>query len=447
MSTSGAKSKSNRIRSSSLICVLEDGRRVKFSIKKRKRDPYYLVCFHGKDNRKKERSTKESNKRRAEDAGIVIIRELFRTRAVIGNSSWNESVEMMRRFMQAHNLRPGTIYQYELAVRNLKKVFPDTHGPNDITSMMAQTFKVIRLESGKSPRTVGGNIKNLRIVYGHWWRDVCRIVSSDPFAEVQPPKEDKRAPRIISPAEEQQFLTWLTNKWDNWRLPLVFLETKSFTGCRIGELANARTDDLRVGRLRFESETTKGRKQRAVKLPPSLYKELQSIAGNAFVFEVFAEQLRKTHLKRGNPHHARAVKEFAPVRLIYWLQRQANNYFKSNSSANKFKLHNFRSTAMSRARMSGVSYDDAAVAFACSPQTMRAHYINLDEQEITDRVMDTIQNGNGTGRGDRPNPRLRGASKGRKGRANKGRIEGDRQSARKKDSRRNDVSPLLPQCG
>jgi hypothetical protein len=46
---------------------------------------------------------------------------------------------------------------------------------------------------------------------------------------------------------------------------------------------------------------------------------------------------------------------------------------------------------MSRARMAGISYDDAAVAFGCNSQTMWQHYIALDEVEIFDRVMERIQ--------------------------------------------------------
>ena len=43
--------------------------------------------------------------------------------------------------------------------------------------------------------------------------------------------------------------------------------------------------------------------------------------------------------------------------------------------------------------MAGVSYDDAAVAFGCNPQTVRQHDIALDEVAISDRVMERIQNG------------------------------------------------------
>ena len=87
------------------------------------------------------------------------------------------------------------------------------------------------------------------------------------------------------------------------------------------------------------------------------------------------------------------VRGFTPHRLVNWLEDQVVAYLKAHPKVRKFKLHNFRGTAMSRARMAGVSYDDAAVAFGCNPQTMRQHYIALDEVTISDRVMEKIQNG------------------------------------------------------
>jgi hypothetical protein len=38
-----------------------------------------------------------------------------------------------------------------------------------------------------------------------------------------------------------------------------------------------------------------------------------------------------------------------------------------------------------------VAYDAAAIAFGCHPETMRAHYVRLDETAIADAVMDSIQ--------------------------------------------------------
>jgi hypothetical protein len=72
----------------------------------------------------------------------------------------------------------------------------------------------------------------------------------------------------------------------------------------------------------FDAESTKGRKQRNVKLPPALYEELKAIAGKKYVFGMFAGQLRKVHIKRGNPHHAVSMGDFSPGQLRSWLQEE-----------------------------------------------------------------------------------------------------------------------------
>lgn len=45
---------------------------------------------------------------------------------------------------------------------------------------------------------------------------------------------------------------------------------------------------------------------------------------------------------------------------------------------------------MSRAKLAGIAYDEAAIACGCHPETMRKHYILLDETAISDAVMDRI---------------------------------------------------------
>ncbi len=43
--------------------------------------------------------------------------------------------------------------------------------------------------------------------------------------------------------------------------------------------------------------------------------------------------------------------------------------------------------------MAGVTEDDAAIAFGCSSQTMREHYLAFDEESISDNVFGAIQQG------------------------------------------------------
>ena len=381
------------------VCVLDGGQRVRFSLKKRERDPFYLVSFKGPDGRRKEHSTKESNKRRATDAAVVLIRSAFTPKAdAPSNPSWEEAIGILLPSMRADGLRATTIDQYLLVIKTLRRTFPDAHGPAEITPSMATRFKALRREKGRwgrplSVRTVQGNLDNLNIIYNKWWIAECKLLTSNPFADVSPLKADKPSPRVLLPQEVATFFEWMSRRWAGWRLPILFLEVKRQVGCRIMELASASSTDLRDGRLHFPADVTKGRKERGVRLPTGIYDELRLIAGPRYVWEAFPAQLRRAFDDRGWKRAGRVEPDFRPIRLKKWLQREKRTYLKRNPEAKLFKLHNLRGTAMTRAKEAGVSYEDAAVAFGCNPDTMRKHYIALDETAVSDRVMEAIQGG------------------------------------------------------
>lgn len=73
-----------------------------------------------------------------------------------------------------------------------------------------------------------------------------------------------------------------------------------------------------------------------------------------------------------------------------WIQDEAKTYFEKTKAA-RFKLHNFRGTAMSKARLAGVPEDDAAVAFDCTPETMRQHCLAFDKTKVADRVFERMR--------------------------------------------------------
>jgi hypothetical protein len=381
------------------ICELRDGRRVRFSLGKRHNRPAYFVRFRSPDGRRPEVSTKESNRKRAQHAAIAIIRDTYAPPPTPppepDSVEWDDALTLAIRHMRANNLRMTTIRQYELAVKTLRKVVPDSKGPDDITPALAEHFKLVRLEKGRKPRTVENDINNLSIVFGHWFRDTLKIIDCNPFADVEPPRYDKAPPRYIAEDEEQALFKWLTKRW-GWRLPVLFLEIKRAIGCRIGELSAALSVNLRDGRLYFPADATKGREERACLLPPALFDELRAIAGPTYVFERFSAELREVHRRKKNHQPANAVRAFTPARLKRWMQHEARNYF-DMTKARKFKLHNFRGTAMSKARLAGVSTDDAAIAFDCTVATMQQHYLAFDKTRVADEVFSRIQNG-GAGR-------------------------------------------------
>jgi integrase len=240
-------------------------------------------------------------------------------------------------------------------------------------------------------QTLKGNLDSLNIVYNKWWIKECKILTTNACSEVSLPKLDKPRPRVLLPQEVTSFFDWISKRWRGWRLPILFLETKRLLGCRIMELTWASTDALRDGRIYFPAEETKGRKERGVKLPTAVYVELRSIAGKQYLWESFADQLRQVYLERGWRRAGRVEKVYHPSRFKKWLQRQKRIYLKQNTKAKAFKLQNLRGTAMTKAKEAGISYEDAAVAFGCNPETMRKHNVALDETLIADRVMDAIQ--------------------------------------------------------
>lgn len=368
-------------------CKLDTGKTIRYSLKRRKRDPHYLVCFRGPDRKRLERSTYATSLQRAQDSAEATIAEVYAPKPEAGPESecltWDEAIERMQKSMEGEKLRVGSIQQYVYAVRSLEKTIEGRRGPAEISVGDAEAYKLKRAEDVKDV-TVAHNLRHLTAAYSTWFRDKLKILTENPFADVAPPILDKPHKRIIQEAEETAFREWLSERWDAWRLPLLLLDVKSAIGCRIGELCAA--SKLKDGRIVFEAETTKGRKERRCLLPAEIFTELKAIAGKTFLFERFADELREIHTRRGNLPHAARVKEFAPSRLKKWLEDEAKLYFET-TGADRFKLHNFRGTFITRARMAGMTADDIAHAAGVSPQVAREHYENTDNTAISDMVL------------------------------------------------------------
>lgn len=374
------------------VCILPDGRPVKFLLQQRVgRDPVYQVRFVGPDKRRVERSTRCANLKAARNTACRIIREEYSPKSKFPNIPWDEAIAKMSAVMKAQNLRERSIEAYLAILGTLRKVYPISRGPTDITEAFAKQFKLTRQQKSLSPRTVAGNIGNLSIIWGKWFRDELGILDHNPWDTVELPKLDKPTPHFIEPEEEQAFLGWLSKRWNGWRLPVLFLEVKGLIGCRVLELCAVRSSEFREGRLTFEAVTTKGRKTRKAKLPESLCRELEALAGPVFLWERYSEQLREFYRQKGENNHAKCVKEFQPRRLKRFLQNEVAEYCQTHPDVRPFTLHNFRGTAMSNAKMAGVSYDEAAITFGCHPETMRRHYLVLDEVAIADSVLERVQ--------------------------------------------------------
>ena len=110
-------------------------------------------------------------------------------------------------------------------------------------------------------RTVASRLNKLRVIWSKWFITELEFCRENPWEEVAPPKLDRLAPRYLTAEEVAAFFAWLIERWENWRLPILFFTVKGFLGNRIRELCALRTEQLREGRVVFAADATKGRKE------------------------------------------------------------------------------------------------------------------------------------------------------------------------------------------
>ena len=91
-------------------------------------------------------------------------------------------------------------------------------------------------------------------------------------------------------------------------------------------------------------------------------------------------------LWRRQPHHAARVKEYAPKRLVGWLQDELQR-FHGQSGGESFTLHDFRRIAITGMQMAGVSEKETSVMVGATPEVIRRHYEKLDQLKIAKRVV------------------------------------------------------------
>jgi integrase len=396
---------------------LADGRRIRFSIKNRPNEPFYFVVFRGIDGHRLERSTKETSQKRALEEAVTIIRDEYAHRPV-ETPSWDVVTPALRKAMEANNNRPSTVDDYENALQLLRSFFPLSSGPGDITPQLAKQFKAEYLAQkyvrrkkrepkvwkgrGRKPkprpepvtysrkaRTLDSRLRKLRVIWGRWFIKELGYIAVNPWKDVTPPKLDKLTPRYLTADEVNGFFDWLGERWQGWRLPILFFLVKSFLGCRILELCSLRSDQLQNGRVVFLADEVKGRKERRAILPSEVYGELKALAGPTYVWQAFPSQLLE-RLKMFSRPHANLRPDFSPDRLKSWMQGEIADYCKAHPEVKRFSAHAFRKRAMTEAWRLDIPLEKAAVAFGCNPNTMRTHYIAMDELAIADEVLKTI---------------------------------------------------------
>jgi integrase len=286
-------------------------------------------------------------------------------------------------------------------------MFPEVSSPAEISPELANEYKRRRAEAipAPSPWSIKGDLATLKAIFGKWLGRECGLLKSNPFADVKAPRCDDPDVRIVSAAETEALFRWLADRWNGWRLPLIYLQAAGILGWRATEIASLRTEDLLAdGYVRVGSESSKTRRHKFGRLPGELHDQLRACSADGYAFGRFSDELRRLlMLWKRKPHHAAKVRDFAPERLVGWMQDELQRFNDANQAAeNKaaleqcrkpdalptFTLHDFRRTAITGMQMAGVSEKEASIQVGCTPEVMRRHYERLDGMAIAGRNLE-----------------------------------------------------------
>ena len=304
-------------------------------------------------------------------------------------ATWDECKDALERAMEADNLRPSYVKEALLTFDGFRRMFPEAATPADVTPAMAQAYKQQRMKAKVSPWTVKGNLAILKAAFGKRLGKELGLLPSNPFANVTPPKCDDPEVRIVSTDESKALVEWLSKRWNNWKLPLTYLEVLASTGWRATETAAIREKDLLGdGHVRVIAENCKTRRHKYGWLPPALYADLQACAAGGWAFGRFSDQLRRLLLLwKRRPSYAARVKDFQPKRLVQWFQDELV-HFREGQDGDHFTLHDFRRTAITDLQMAGVSEKETSLMVGATPEVIRKHYEKLEAMTIAKRAVE-----------------------------------------------------------
>ena len=166
-------------------------------------------------------------------------------------------------------------------------------------------YKRRRAERGLSAWTIKGDLSTLKAIFGTVTDQECGPLTANPFANVRPPKCDEPDVRLVTADESADLFAWLGDRWNDWRLPIVYLEVLVLAGWRATETAGLRVDGLLAdGFVKVQAESSKTRKHKHSRCRRPVRRRTACSAGG-WAFGRFSDELRRLLLLwKRRPHHA-----------------------------------------------------------------------------------------------------------------------------------------------
>lgn len=382
--------------------TLRDGDRIRYAFVQRPGSDVFFVRFRSLDGRRLEKST---GQRKKVDAMSAAHRLILEEHAQVVPSSetidWDAAKAKLRTAMEADGKRPRTIDGYVETLDKLMAMFPRAKGPSDVTDRMAGDFKE-KYASGRFTRkrkktetdeegqarkakSLDSRIRTLKAVFG--WFLQLKLVNDNPFEKITGPELDRHEVKYVKQDDLGAFFRWLIERFPDWRMPVLFFSVKALTACRLQDICELRSDQLRDGRLIFTAGSTKNRSERYAVLPPETYAELTAYKGETYLWEHYPAELKDANKKLGAPTH-RQSEEFSPRRLYLWVLQLMGKY--QEATGCHLSSHDFRRAAFTRAAEDDVHPKRAAVAFDVTAETMMKYYTAAEKKQTADEILGSL---------------------------------------------------------
>jgi integrase len=380
--------------------TLRTGERVRYSLYKRPGFDAYFVRFKNGGKQWRERSTGVTKKSDATgEAHRIILEEYCQVALTSAAVTWEVAKSKLSEAMKADGKRPKTITGYLETLDKLVVMFPLAKGPADVTDRMGSDFKVKYgggtftrkrvIKDGEAAewyerkkKSLDSRLRTLKAVFG--WFVSLRLVNANPFEKVAPPELDRHEVKYVRKEDTAAFFRWLSDRFPGWAMPRVFFSVKALTACRLEDICQLRSEQLRDGRLVFTADTTKNRSERYAILPAELYAAIDAYKGDVYLWERYPSELIAANKAKGWPTH-RQNPEFSPKRLYLWVVQLMQGYqFQTGA---QLSSHDFRRAAFTRAAEKDIHPKRAAAAFDVTAETMMKYYTATEKKQTADEVL------------------------------------------------------------
>lgn len=394
-------------RTAAYTVKVHDGREIGYGLVER--GGIYAAQFREVDSGKYIiRSTRQKARPKALKRAEEIIRDHYAPPGALSRqSSWEEALTELREQLEADAARPATISDYIDTINQVKcaAVRPAAlsvdHAQLWCNKYLTGTYKRGKGDDAKeyqrSPLTLHARVRKLSAIWNKYMMRRLKVADANPWEAVDLPKVNKKPVRTLTTEQVNEFFAWLEARWRGWELPSLFFEVKAVTGCRLGDLAAARSEGLVVVKdgdkdrhlITFDADTRKERQARVGVLDADLFEKVKALAGKTYVWESYATDIRKYLELRGVPTH-RTSPEFSPDRLVWWAKDEVDDFNKSRPDKPKIQSHDFRKRFITEAHKEGEDVDNAAAAAGMNPATARAYYHALDQEAAAASVSSKI---------------------------------------------------------